>query len=100
MLWAWFCETWAAWRSALCIVKPDTVPPVLDMEGPARAARAPINLQGDPETGSEDEPRQKWTNGRSSGTQSQPADAEEVVRLREAGRLAREARLAAHRGLE
>jgi transposase InsO family protein len=25
MLWAWFCETWAAWRSALCIVKPDTV---------------------------------------------------------------------------
>ena len=79
---------------------PQRIPPVLDMEGPARAARAPINLQGDPETGSEDEPRQKWTNGRSSGTQSQPADAEEVVRLREAGRLAREARLAAHRGLE
>jgi transposase InsO family protein len=25
MLWAWFCGTWAAWRSALCIVKPDTV---------------------------------------------------------------------------
>ena len=24
MLWAWFCGTWAAWRSALCIVKPDT----------------------------------------------------------------------------
>jgi len=25
ILWAWFCGTWAAWRSALCIVKPDTV---------------------------------------------------------------------------
>ena len=35
---------------------PQGVPPVLDMEGPARAARAPINLQGGPETDSEDEP--------------------------------------------
>jgi len=25
MLWSWFCGTWTAWRSALCIVKPDTV---------------------------------------------------------------------------
>jgi transposase InsO family protein len=25
MLWAWFCGTWTAWRSALYIVKPDTV---------------------------------------------------------------------------
>jgi hypothetical protein len=25
MLWAWFCGTWAEWRSALCIVKPETV---------------------------------------------------------------------------
>jgi hypothetical protein len=25
MLWAWFCGTWATWRPALCIVKPDTV---------------------------------------------------------------------------
>ena len=25
VLWAWFCGTWTAWRSALCIVKPDTV---------------------------------------------------------------------------
>jgi transposase InsO family protein len=25
MLWVWLCGAWAAWRSALCIVKPDTV---------------------------------------------------------------------------
>jgi transposase InsO family protein len=25
MLWSWFCATWTAWRSALYIVKPDTV---------------------------------------------------------------------------
>jgi hypothetical protein len=25
MLWSWFCGTWTAWRSALSIVKPDTV---------------------------------------------------------------------------
>ena len=25
MLWSWFCGRWTAWRSALCIVKPDTV---------------------------------------------------------------------------
>jgi putative transposase len=25
MLWFWFCATWTAWRSALYIVKPDTV---------------------------------------------------------------------------
>jgi transposase InsO family protein len=25
MLWAWLCGAWAAWRSALCMVKPDTV---------------------------------------------------------------------------
>ena len=25
MLWSWSCGTWTAWRSALCIVKPDTV---------------------------------------------------------------------------
>jgi hypothetical protein len=24
-LWAWFCAAWDEWRSALCIVKPDTV---------------------------------------------------------------------------
>jgi len=24
-LWAWFCGAWAEWRSALCIVKPETV---------------------------------------------------------------------------
>jgi hypothetical protein len=24
-LWAWFCGAWNEWRSALCIVKPDTV---------------------------------------------------------------------------
>jgi hypothetical protein len=24
-LWAWFCGVWNEWRSALCIVKPDTV---------------------------------------------------------------------------
>jgi transposase InsO family protein len=25
LLWAWFCGAWAEWRSALCIVKPETV---------------------------------------------------------------------------
>ena len=25
LLWAWFCEVWTDWRSALVIVKPDTV---------------------------------------------------------------------------
>ena len=25
MLWSWFGGTWTAWRSALCIMKPDTV---------------------------------------------------------------------------
>ena len=25
MLWSWFCGIWSAWRSALCIVRPDTV---------------------------------------------------------------------------
>jgi len=24
-LWAWFCRAWDEWRSALCIVKPETV---------------------------------------------------------------------------
>jgi len=24
-LWAWFCGAWAEWRSAVCIVKPETV---------------------------------------------------------------------------
>jgi hypothetical protein len=25
LFWAWLCEVWSAWRSALVIVKPDTV---------------------------------------------------------------------------
>jgi hypothetical protein len=25
LLWAWLCEAWSAWRSALVIVKPETV---------------------------------------------------------------------------
>jgi hypothetical protein len=25
LLWAWFCGVWDEWRSALCIVKPETV---------------------------------------------------------------------------
>src|SRR5713101_743395 len=25
LLWAWLCRVWAAWRSALIVVKPETV---------------------------------------------------------------------------
>src|SRR5688572_24277556 len=47
LLWTWLCEVWSDWRSALVIVKPETViawlprglPAVLDLESSSRSAR-------------------------------------------------------------
>jgi len=55
-LWAWFCGTWAEWRSALCIVKPETViawhrkgfPAILDVESSSRPTRASTGVERHP----------------------------------------------------
>src|SRR5450631_1332692 len=75
LLWAWLCEVWRDWRSALVIVKPETVIAwhrkgfrlfsVLDMEGASRPAWPACGLQGHPRTDPHNEPRES-TMGRTS----------------------------------
>ena len=56
LFWAWLSGAWADWRSALVIVKPETVIAwhrkgfrfVLDLEGPARTKRKAASVAGDP----------------------------------------------------
>src|SRR5882672_6353279 len=53
LLWAWLCGVWADWRSALIVVKPETVDrlaperlsPFLDLEGPAWPTRASVGSE-------------------------------------------------------
>jgi hypothetical protein len=55
-LWVWLARLWSSWRSALIIVKPETViawaPPgislVLDLEGSSRQTRTSGRSEGHP----------------------------------------------------
>jgi hypothetical protein len=66
VLWAWLSGAWADWRSALVVVKPETViawhrkgfRAVLDLEGPARTNRKAGRLARSPESDPHHEPRQ------------------------------------------
>ena len=76
LLWVWLSRLWRDWRSALAIVKPETVlawqscglSPVLDLEGPARQTRTthhflrgprsdPPDVPGESRLGSTPHPR-------------------------------------------
>src|SRR5882672_5954604 len=66
LLWAWLCEVWSDWRSALVIVKPETVIGwhrkgfrlYWTWKGSAWPARASTGVERNPPTDSEDEPRE------------------------------------------
>jgi len=62
MLWVWLSRLWSDWRSALAIVKLETViawhSPVLDLEGAARPIRTTCHFPRGPRSDPQDVPRE------------------------------------------
>jgi len=65
-LWVWLSRLWSGWRSALLIVKPETVigwassriPMVLDLENSSWSAWTPLRSEGNAQSHSNHEPRE------------------------------------------